>query len=466
MATSTQPLSFPARRFHGTLVALALVLTCEPLGATEENPPTPLDTNTQKTIQSLAKHAEANLRVRHFTTRNGALEKYQKILTMDPNHPLAWEGMRKIVQAFQNLSNEAEQAGQPALAKMRAKKAQQVQALIDAHDQSGPTEKKIPIKKVKPPVKKPVQNKTETKEIPLKPPLPLPVAVAVSEAAPPVEEEKIAPPPESPKIPEATPKPVAKESNAFAPQIKIESVTGMEFIEIPEGCFKMGSDSNDPDEKPIHEVCLQKFWLGRTEVTNGQFRRFRAKHDSSSYDGLNLSGDLQPVVNITWEDANSFATWLSGRGAVTFRLPTEAEWEYAARAGSTTLFPWGDEIAEGCRYANIGDTTAKKVWPKWNVFPCSDGYAETAPVGMFLPNKFGLFDMIGNVWEWVSDWYSTTYYATSPKNDPKGPEEGRFRSARGGSWANWPDYARTANRTGIDPNNRDRHVGFRLIMVP
>ncbi|MBF0214587.1 MAG: formylglycine-generating enzyme family protein [Magnetococcales bacterium] len=248
--------------------------------------------------------------------------------------------------------------------------------------------------------------------------------------------------------------------------VRAEPVTGIEFVEIPGGCFKMGSEQHDPDEKPLHEVCLKNFWMSRTEVTNGQYRRFDPKHDSTSYDGRDLNSDLQPVVRITWEQANQFARWMSGRGGVDFRLPTEAEWEYAARNHTTSAFPWGDDPAEGCRYANVGDASAKQRWPKWNVFPCNDGYAETAPVGMFLPNGFGLHDMIGNVWEWVSDWYSPSYYASSVKEDPKGPTQGFFRSARGGSWAVWPDYARTANRTGIDPAHPDLHVGFRLVMLP
>ncbi len=496
-----------------------------PLKSTEQKPTTkPTATQTTlpttkqptETIQAIAKSAENDLIGKRFTMPQGAnaLEKYQKILSMEPKSHLGWDGLNQIVTSFQRLSKEAKKAGQHKLAALRAQKARRIQTLIEQLQKNTPavrhapidqpsqpapiteksainqkktalptpTDKKPLTKKSVPPKPKPVK-KYSTNNKPVETTL-TPNDKTATESPKPIDSAQLksTTSDQQPTIPTASPlkkmdKPIPPAPDTTPPSVtpenqnnwrtQVEPVTGIEFVEIPAGCYQMGSTANDPDEQPVHEVCLQSFWLGRTEVTNGQYRRFNAKHDSTSYAGRNLNGDLQPVVNITWEDANKFARWMSGRGGVNFRLPTEAEWEYAARGGSSTTFPWGNDANEGCRYANIGDETAKKEWPKWNVFACTDGYAETAPVGMFLPNAFGLYDMIGNVWEWVSDWYSPSYYTTTAtKESLKGPVEGFFRSARGGSWAVWPDYARTANRTGIDPDHPDLHVGFRLLMIP
>ncbi|MBF0163167.1 MAG: SUMF1/EgtB/PvdO family nonheme iron enzyme [Magnetococcales bacterium] len=491
----------------------------------------------KETIRALAASAEKDLHGHRFTQPTGmnALEKYQKILALDPDSPTGREGLKKIVSSFQELSKEAEAEGNPNLARQRTDKAKRIQAMIDrlpaadkgrAKAETAP--KSPPAKPLKPkaePAPKPDTPEDGGKEQVAKaekmnkwsetpegkrpappPPMPGPDATWILEPTAPLDKPAIdlpqpdeprkpveAPsteaqpkpspdrsvspprdepaltkksPAQEPKLPEATPKVLKRGEVNGQWRVQAEPMTGLEFVEIPGGCFQMGSEGNDPDEKPVHEVCVKSFWMSRTEVTNGQYHRFDDQHVSGAYDGHDLNGDLQPVVNVTWDQANRFAGWMSGRGGVHFRLPTEAEWEYAARAGTKTAFPWGDTPGDGCRHANVGDATAKKAWPKWNVFPCEDGYAETAPVGMFMPNGFGLYDMIGNVWEWVADWYAPSYYASSPKEDPKGPSQGFFRTARGGSWAVWPDYARTANRTGIDPTHPDVHVGFRLVMMP
>ncbi|MBF0613834.1 MAG: formylglycine-generating enzyme family protein [Magnetococcales bacterium] len=447
----------------------------------------PLYADPQTTIRSLTRSAEQDLHGRRFTQPKGmnALEKYQQILALDPDSPHGLEGLRKIIASFQRLAREAEQHGHTNLARQRLHKAQRVQTLLDRHKTTRPPTTNQPepaMPRPIPPQPAPPPQADPTAAAPASDPAePTPVTTEPSPAVEPAprptpdpkrlparSKEESPPPPSAPeaKRPDSVPKVQTKGENGAGLRTRAEPVTGIEFIELPGGCFQMGSEQHDPDEVPVHEVCVPRFWMSRTEVTNGQYRRFDPKHDSTSYDGRNLNGDLQPVVHVTWDEANQFARWMSGRGGVQFRLPTEAEWEYAARGGTTSAFIWGDDPAEGCRHANVGDATAKQVWPKWNVFPCSDGYAETAPVGMFLPNRFGLYDMIGNVWEWVADWYTPRYYASSPKENPPGPAQGFFRAARGGSWAVWPDYARTANRTGIDPAHPDLHVGFRLVMIP
>ena len=175
--------------------------------------------------------------------------------------------------------------------------------------------------------------------------------------------------------------------------------------------------------------------------------------------------DNHPVVNVTWNDAVAMARWLSQREGVSYRLPTEAEWEYAARAGTRTRYPAGNDPAVLQRSANIFDRETALRWPRWReqAGSGSDGHPFTAPAGSFAPNAFGLYDMIGNVWEWCADWYGEDYYARSPVDDPPGPASGEVRVRRGGSWHSWPLYSRVAFRNWNTPETRYLLVGFRLL---
>jgi formylglycine-generating enzyme required for sulfatase activity len=253
-----------------------------------------------------------------------------------------------------------------------------------------------------------------------------------------------------------------------------EPVTGIEFVWVPAGCFLMGSPQKEEgrgqDEGPVHEVCVDGFWMGRHEVTNGQFRKFQRDHDSRSYEGLSLNGDEQPVVHVTWEDAKCFAQWLSEKngGQYLFRLPTEAEWEYAARAGTKGARYWGDEEGSACDYENIADLTAKKLWHWEDVHNCEDSYAATAPVGSYKPNAFGLHDMLGNVWEWCEDYYSVDFYANYDRQNPlnENARRGPDRVRRGGYWHGGPDSTRSASRSSGLPSTGSNDVGFRLVREP
>jgi formylglycine-generating enzyme required for sulfatase activity len=282
-------------------------------------------------------------------------------------------------------------------------------------------------------------------------------------------------------LPCAFGEPILRDKPAVLPKpgdIWQEPVTGMTFVWIPKGCFNMGSPSDevgrDSDEGPVHEVCVDGFWLGRTEVTNAQFRKFKPRYDSGSYKGHSLNGDDQPVVFITWYDAGAFATWLSGKsnGKYHFRLPTEAEWEYACRARTTLSRFWGEDADKTCRYANVADLTAYRQWSYWKVIHCDDGYEVTAPAGRFKPNGFGLYDMLGNVFEWCEDIYDEDAYRHHQRNNPLNTGGGSQRVIRGGCWYSWPAGVRCAARSDHPPGGRDQSgardyfLGFRLVRTP
>jgi formylglycine-generating enzyme required for sulfatase activity len=279
----------------------------------------------------------------------------------------------------------------------------------------------------------------------------------------------------------------------------ITNSIGMTLNLIEPGKFLMGSAPGDKEafdgEKPWHWVGITKpFYLGVTEVTRGQFRRFvddagyqtEAEKDGKGGWGWNDGAknfeqnprfnwqnagfdqtDEHPVVNVSWNDAQAFIAWLNrkeGQGNV-YRLPTEAEWEYACRAGTNTKYACGDDPEGLAAIGNIADATAKEKYTDRTTIAARDGYAYTAPVGRFQPNGFGLFDMHGNVWEWCADWYDKDYYKQSPLEDPQGPEKASNRVFRGGCWFSGPRGARSADRAGILPGFRVSYLGFRLTRV-
>lgn len=253
--------------------------------------------------------------------------------------------------------------------------------------------------------------------------------------------------------------------NAQAAAIKTEPLTTMEFVSIAGGCYRMGDAFGDgkEDEKPVHKVCVDAFQMGKYEVTNAQYRTFRPGYGSGMYEGNSLNDHNQPVVNVSWYDAAEFAQWLSGKTGQSFRLPTEAEWEYAARAGTEGLNYWGDNPFDACGFANGADYSALAQWSDWAVHPCDDGFKVTAPVGKLQPNRFGLFDMMGNAAEWVSDVYDSGYYAKSPVNNPRGPSTGFLHVFRGGSWRFGPWGIRSSGRSGVGAGFSVPFVGFRLV---
>jgi sulfatase modifying factor 1 len=246
----------------------------------------------------------------------------------------------------------------------------------------------------------------------------------------------------------------------------------MEFVWIPGGCFNMGSPPSEvghkADERPVHEVCVDGFWMGKTEVTNEQFRKWIQTHKSNGWRDFNMNKDDQPVAFVNWYEAKGFATWLTENSeGYKFRLPTEAEWEYAARAGTTTSRFWGDDPVNACQYANAFDERSNHLsWVSRSYHNCNDAYVLTAPVGSFLPNPFGLYDMLGNVWEWCEDTYRADAYAIHNRNNPINNSGGADRVLRGGGWNCAPDYVRCACRIAQGPTKRGLYsTGFRLVMT-
>ncbi|WP_173021545.1 SUMF1/EgtB/PvdO family nonheme iron enzyme [Lewinella sp. W8] len=282
------------------------------------------------------------------------------------------------------------------------------------------------------------------------------------------------------------------------------------LVFIPGGTFRMGDTVEDEmgedDEKPVHTVALSDFYLARTEVSVAEFATFvdatryvtEAERDGGSYKWTGGKWEKQPgtnwrygpffkerpesdynhpVIHVSWNDAVRYCNWLSREhglqevytlvgdevtpdwGANGYRLPTEAEWEYAARSGGRDhLYAWGTGEPNG----NVADESGN--WSEGSVIftGYNDGYHGTSPVGKFPQGNYGLADMTGNVNEWCWDWYASGYYGKSPGSNPRGPSTGTYRVIRGGSWGSSPQGCRTANRFSNGPSNRSNSVGFRL----
>ena len=254
----------------------------------------------------------------------------------------------------------------------------------------------------------------------------------------------------------------AKQPSA-AIKTRTEDTIGLDLNWIEGGCFTMGSSVTERDrgrDEAPHQVCVKGFWVGKNEISNRQFRRFRPTHNSGSFQGRSLNDDAQPAVNLNWDDAQAFAEWLSweaGSGQ-RFRLPTEAEWEYAARAGATTRYAWGNDIDP--RQANFSDRNDPTGASIGNL---DDGYAVTAPVRSYLPNALGLYDMTGNAWEWTCSDYNPNYGGDEQRCSTARANEGQ-RVVRGGSWNNGAGDLRLAKRLARKPDYRDAMTGFRVIM--
>jgi formylglycine-generating enzyme required for sulfatase activity len=293
--------------------------------------------------------------------------------------------------------------------------------------------------------------------------------------------------------------------------VSVRNSVGMEMIRIPAGEFIMGSyesgeaikkvfpnDEHDAnyfnDELPQHRVRITRpFLMGKTEVTVGQFRQFAEEtgyRTESELDGTGGWGfnqkkrmcegrsteydwrspgwdqtDDHPVLNVTFQDVNRYCQWLSAKTKQTYRLPTEAEWEYACRAGSTNRYSGFNDPQELCSKSRTIDVLKN---PKFAhiqdlEIPEDGSIAFTAKVASYPPNAWGLHDMHGNVWEWTGDWHDDNYYAVSPTDDPQGPETGITRVRRGGAWNSAPLWSRASFRNWNSEDTRCSNLGFRVV---
>ncbi len=248
-------------------------------------------------------------------------------------------------------------------------------------------------------------------------------------------------------------------------QVWKDPYLGMEFVWVPGGCYKMGcgwwTSSCSGDEKPVHEVCVDGFWMGKHEVTFDQYDRFCEETGREKPDDGGWGRGRRPVINVSWHDAKAFANWLSQKTGYKFRLPTEAEWEYACRSGGKDqMFAGFSDVSQLYRYANFCDRNCPL---SWKTKEQDDGYSYSAHVGSYTPNGLGIYDMSGNVWEWCEDWYDKNYYTRSPAKNPRGPSRGAHRVIRGGCWLNNPRLLRCANRLYAAPDDKYDNLGFRLL---
>ena len=220
------------------------------------------------------------------------------------------------------------------------------------------------------------------------------------------------------------------------------------MVRIPEGWFVMGCATGRDDEKPVHRVWVDAFELGAYQVTNTEYGCFLAATSGApptSWSDTNLNQPKMPVVAVSWHNAASYCKWLSGATGKSYRLPTEAEWERAARGGAEgLLYPWGDTPPEMV-------TDYAKRWKRG-----------PEPVGLYAPNAYGLYNAGDNVHEWCADWYHDGYYGHSPERNPQGPISGTRRASRGGSWRHHIKVTRAAARSSIPPEFQYADYGFRI----
>jgi formylglycine-generating enzyme len=234
---------------------------------------------------------------------------------------------------------------------------------------------------------------------------------------------------------------------------RVNAPDGSVLVQIPAGEFSMGSEAGFPAERPVHRTAVESYWISKYLITNTQYEQFvrstghrvpflddpRAAIDNwDAQQRMYPEGHARhPVVLVSWHDAVAYCAWAGGR------LPTEAGWERAARGGlEGKLYPWGNEIDPSrANYDNRNGTTV---------------------VGSYAPNDYGLYDVAGNVWEWVADWYDPKYYQSSPPTNPQGPTHGTTRVLRGGAWLLFPQFCRVAYRFREGPDFRFNLIGFRL----
>ena len=242
---------------------------------------------------------------------------------------------------------------------------------------------------------------------------------------------------------------VATASTPFKPNaVPPADTLGIHWIFVDGGTFRMGNDNGlSPDESPEHEVTLSSYYISATEVTFGQFDRFCDSTNRVRPRDNGWGRGSRPVVNVDWNDAYDYCLWASKVTGTSIRLPTEAEWEYAARGGTKS---------RGFTFSGSNDADAVAWYSE-------DSGGKTHPVAGKQPNELGIYDMTGNVWEWCADWYSEEYYSTSPKKDPPGPQFGQYHVLRGGAWLSKAAYCHLTTRSSLRSDYVSASNGFRVV---
>ncbi|MGH8092936.1 MAG: formylglycine-generating enzyme family protein, partial [Chthoniobacterales bacterium] len=284
-------------------------------------------------------------------------------------------------------------------------------------------------------------------------------------------EEKAAPPPQkavtvvAPKVPSTSangaPPVVAPAIDPAADRAKYPnfvSSIGAEMMLVPSGVFQMGSEADDaaPNEGPTTQVTLARYYISRHPITNAQYEIFDPNHARKR---ARNAGEQHPVVYVNSNEAAKFCQWLGARERRRYRLPTEAEWEYAARGSDGRKYPWGNEEGRG----DLGNFADRNTLFAWSDREIDDGFAESSPVGSFPSgtSPFGMEDMAGNVWEWCSDFIAP--YRGKPKINPRGAVSGSKRVYRGGSWKSRFNSLRATTRVANVPSFSCNDLGFRIV---
>ncbi len=261
--------------------------------------------------------------------------------------------------------------------------------------------------------------------------------------------------------------------------------TAFNFSKIKGGTFYMGDLDGQQDELPIRNVKINSFYLQTTEVTIEQYSNFQTSENNSLDNGcwyfesgwkyskvLNWKNpgyqqdENHPIVCVSWIDIQRFIDHINSLSKHQFRLPTEAEWEYAARANSTTTFYWGSDPKGLCTHANASDLQTLKRFPSFVSNQCDDGFLETAPVGSFQSNPFGLYDIYGNAWEWTQDCWNDSYINAPLDGSAWLAGDCSRRVFRGGGWGDNPKFARSSLRNRAPSEQRKDDIGFRLVLIP
>lgn len=235
--------------------------------------------------------------------------------------------------------------------------------------------------------------------------------------------------------------------NTSAQNKNVYKKLGIEWINVEEGTFSMGSKQGESDEKPVHKVKLDDYQISKYEITFGQYEVFCEETNRKKPEDVNWGRGKRPVINVNWNDAAAFCEWLSQKSGDKIKLPTEAQWEYAARGG---------RLSKNYSYSGSEDVSTVS-WYAGN----SDKI--THQTGQKTPNELGIYDMSGNVYEWCRDWYEKNYYEQSAKSNPQGPLSGYVRVIRGGSWYDLENFLLCTNRECFPPFRCFWHIGFRIV---